>query len=31
MKILIFLVIFVALFVPLRRLFGKIFSGRSEK
>ena len=31
MKILIFLVIFVALFVPLRWLFRKIFSGRSEK
>lgn len=31
MKFLISLLIFVAVFVPLRRLFRKILSGRSEK
>ena len=31
MKYLLFMVIFVAVFVPLRRLFRKIFSGRSER
>lgn len=31
MKYLIFLVIFVAVFVPLRRLFHKIFSRRSKR
>ena len=31
MKFLISLIIFVAVFVPLRRLFSKIFYGRSER
>lgn len=31
MKFLISLIIFVAVFVPLRRLFRKIFSGRAER
>ena len=31
MEFLISLIIFVAVFVPLRRLFRKIFSGRSER